>query len=88
MDHQISEDHGKELGTLDDAYDHAQKLIDKILGHVGSDDGKAWKVVVLSEKNNVQIIIPFPASSSLSPNAENQAICNISSLGTIRSNQT
>jgi hypothetical protein len=50
MDHQISEDHGKELGTLDDAYDHAQKLIGKILRHVGSADGKAWKVVVLSEK--------------------------------------
>jgi hypothetical protein len=48
MDRQISDDHGKKLGILDDAYDHAQKLINKILRHVGSDDGKVWKVVVLS----------------------------------------
>ena len=74
VDRQIADDHGKELSTLNDAYDHARKLIDKILCHVGSDDGKAWKVVVLSEKYNVQIIVPFPASNSLSPHAESKAI--------------
>ena len=66
VDRQIADDNGKELSTLNDAYDHARKLIDKILCHVGSDDGKAWKVVVLSEKYNVQIIVPFPAYHSLS----------------------
>ena len=66
VDRQLADEHGKELSTLNDAYDHARKLIDKILCHVGSDDGKAWKVVVLSEKYNVQIIVPFPAYYSLS----------------------
>jgi hypothetical protein len=73
VDRQIADDHGKELSTLNDAYDHARKLIDKILCHVGSDDGKAWKVVVLSEEYNVQIIVPFPASHSLFPHAERQS---------------
>ena len=70
MDRHIPDDHGKELGTLNDAYDHARKLIDKILCHLGSEDGKAWKVVALSEKYNVQIIVPFPASGLHSPHAE------------------
>ena len=74
VDRQIPDDHGKELSTLNDAYDHARKLIDKILCHVGSDDGKAWKVVVLSEEYNVQIIVPFPASHSLFAHAESKVI--------------
>ena len=73
VDRQIADDHGKELSTLNDAYDHARKLIDKILCHVGSDDGKAWKVVVLSEKYNVQIIVPFPAYYSLSRSRREQS---------------
>ena len=64
MDRHIPDDHGKELGTLNDAYDHARKLIDKILFHVGPDDVKAWKVVILSDKHNAQIIVPFPVSYS------------------------
>ena len=70
VDRQITDDHGKELSTLNDAYEHARKLIDKILCHLGPDHGKAWKVVALSEKFNVQIIVPFPASDLLSPHAE------------------
>ena len=70
VDRQITDDQGKELNTLNDAYDHARKLIDKILRHLGPDDGKAWKVVALSEKHNVQIIVPFPESYSFSPHAE------------------
>jgi len=70
VDRQITDDQGKELNTLNDAYDHARKLIDKILCHLGSEDGKAWKVVALSKKYNVQIIVPFPASDLLSPHAE------------------
>ena len=79
VDRQIADDHGKELSTLNDAYDHARKLIDKILCHVGSDDGKAWKVVVLSEKYNVQIIVPFPAYYSLSAHAESSKIRQVAS---------
>jgi hypothetical protein len=77
VDRQIADDNGKELSTLNDAYDHARKLIDKILCHVGSDDGKAWKVVASSEKHNVQIIVPFPAFDLLSLHAEqsNSANC-------------
>jgi hypothetical protein len=70
VDRQITDDQGKELNTLNDAYDHARKLIDKILCHLGSEDGKAWKVVALSEKYNVQIIVPFPESYSFSPHPE------------------
>ena len=70
VDRQITDGHGKELANLNDAYNHARKLIDKILCHLGSDDGKAWKVVALSEKYNVQIIVPFPTSDLLSPHAE------------------
>ena len=70
VDRQITDDQGKELNTLNDAYDHARKLIDKILCHLGSEDGKAWKVVALSEKYNVEIIIPFPPSDLLSSLAE------------------
>jgi hypothetical protein len=69
VDRQITDDHGKEFSTLNDAYDHAQKLIDKILCHLGSDDGKAWRVVASSEKHNVQIIVPFPAFDLLSIDA-------------------
>jgi Domain of unknown function (DUF6894) len=70
VDRQITDDHGKELSTLNEAYDHAQRLIDKILCHLGSDDGKAWRVVASSDKHNVQIIVPFPAFDSPSVHAE------------------
>lgn len=62
MDRHISDDHGKELGTLNDAYSHALKLIDKILLYVGPDNVRAWKVVITSDKH--EIIVPFPVSYS------------------------
>ena len=74
VDRQIADDHGKELSTLDDVYDHACKLIDKILCHLGSDDGKAWKVVASSENYDVQVNVPFPKIYSLSPHVESKAI--------------
>jgi len=70
VDRQITDDHGKELSTLNDAYEHARKLIDMILCHLGSDDGNAWNVDALSKKYNVQIIVPFPAFGLLSLDAE------------------
>jgi hypothetical protein len=45
-DANITDDFGKELDTLHDAYVHARKLIDKILFHVGHDDAEAYKVVL------------------------------------------
>jgi hypothetical protein len=62
-DSHIPDDAGKELDCLNDAYEHAWTLIDKILFHVGDDDAKAWKVVISNEEHDAQIIVPFPASS-------------------------
>ena len=62
MDRYIRDYSGKELATANEAYDHARNLIDKILFHVGSDDAKAWKVVISSDNHNAQIIVPFSES--------------------------
>jgi hypothetical protein len=58
----ISDDSGKELDTLYDAYVHARKLIDKILFRVGDDDAQAWKVVILNDTHDAQMIVPFSVS--------------------------
>ena len=34
----IPDDKGKNLDTLNEAYEHGRKLVDKILQHVGYDD--------------------------------------------------
>jgi hypothetical protein len=57
----IPDDSGKELKTLHDAYAHARKLIDKILLHVGH-DAEAWKVVILNDEHDAQMILPFSVS--------------------------
>src|SRR5262249_17737933 len=69
----ITDDTGKELGTLNDAYNYARKLIDKILLYVGSDDVNSWKVVIFSDNHNAQIVVPFPVSCSPTQ-SEGQAI--------------
>jgi hypothetical protein len=56
---------GKELSSLNDAYEYAGKLIDKILFHVGCDDKDAWKVVISSDKHNAQMIVPFAVFETL-----------------------
>lgn len=56
----IPDDIGNELDTLNDAYDRARKLIDKILFHVGHDDAEEWKVVISNDQHNAEIIVPFP----------------------------
>ncbi len=61
-DSHIPDDFGKELDTLHDAYMHARKLIDKILFRVGHDDAEAWKVVILNDEHDAQMIIPFSVS--------------------------
>ena len=62
----IPDDSGKELATLNDACEHARKLIHKILVHVGHDDLEAWKVIVLNDDHDAQMIIPFSASHAFS----------------------
>ena len=61
-DDHIPDDSGKELDTLHDAYVHARKLIDKILFRVGHDDAEAWKVVILNDQHDAQMIVPFSVS--------------------------
>jgi hypothetical protein len=65
-DAHIPDDTGKELATLNDAYEHARKLIHKILFHVGHDDAEAWKVVILNNEHDAQMIIPFSVSHAFS----------------------
>jgi hypothetical protein len=61
-DAHIPHDSGKELATLNDAYEHARKLIHKILFHVGHEDAEAWKVVILNDEHDAQMIVPFSVS--------------------------
>jgi hypothetical protein len=58
----IPDESGKELDTLNDAYEHARKLIHKILFHVGHEDAEAWTVVILNDQDDAQMIIPFSVS--------------------------
>jgi hypothetical protein len=60
----IPDDSGKELKTLHDAYAHARKLIDKIMLHVGHDDAEAWKVVILNDEHDAEMILPFSVSQT------------------------
>ena len=61
-DADIPDNNGKELDTLHDAYAHARKLIDKILLRVGHDDVETWKVVIVNNEHDAQMIIPFSVS--------------------------
>ncbi len=62
-DADIPDDTGKELDTLNDAFEHGRKLIHKILFHVGQDDADAWKLVILNDEQDAQMIIPFSVSN-------------------------
>jgi hypothetical protein len=63
-DANIPDDFGKELDTLHDAYLHARKLVDKILSRLGHNDAEAWKVVILNDAHDAQMIVPFSVSHS------------------------
>jgi hypothetical protein len=58
----ITDDSGKELDTLTDAYEHARVLIDKIVSCVGHEDTDVWKVVISNDENDAQMIVPFALS--------------------------
>jgi hypothetical protein len=58
----IPDNSGKELDSLTDAFEHARKIIDKILVHVGHDDAEAWKVVILNDDHDGEMIVPFAVS--------------------------
>ena len=65
-ENRIPDDRGKSFETLNDAYEHGRKLIDKILLHVGYDDAEEWKVIVSTDEDDAQLIIPFTVSYLLS----------------------
>ena len=71
-DANITDDFGKELDTLHDAYVDARKLIDKILFRVGHDDAEAWKVVILNDQHDAQMIVPFSVSHAFRVNCIGQ----------------
>jgi hypothetical protein len=62
----INDDRGKDFESLNGAYDYAQKLIGKILFHVGEDDADTWKIVISNDEDNTQMIIPLGVSDSMS----------------------
>ena len=62
----IPDERGKSFETLNDAYEHGRKLIDKIFLHVGYDDAEEWKVIVSTDEDDAQLIIPFTVSYLLS----------------------
>ena len=61
----IPDDSGKELKNLNDAHEHARKLIDKILFHVGPDNADLWKVVISNDEHDAQMIVPFAVSHAI-----------------------
>ncbi len=73
-DAHIPDDSGKQLATLNDAYEYARKLIHKILVHVGHDDAKAWKVVILNDEHDAQMIIPFSVSHTFRAQRQRERI--------------
>jgi len=58
----IPDEKGKDFYTLNEAYEHGRKLVDKILHHVGYDDANEWKVIVLNDEDDAQLVIPFSVS--------------------------
>jgi hypothetical protein len=64
-DEHIADHGGRDLDTLNDAYDCAIKLIDKILFHVGYDDADTWKVIISNDEHDAQMIVPFAVSDIL-----------------------
>src|SRR5215468_4543631 len=73
-DAHIPDDSGKELDTLNDAYMHARKLIDKVLFRVGHDDAEAWKVVISNNQHDAQMIIPFSPNDRIIPQVLDQIL--------------
>ena len=61
-DDEIPDESGKELATLNEAYEHARKLINGILFHVGHDGANSWKVVISNDHYDAQMIVPFAGS--------------------------
>jgi hypothetical protein len=64
-DSRLPDDDGKELASLNDAYEYGRKLIYQIMLHVGCEDAEAWNVIISSSEDGNQIIMPFYLSYRL-----------------------
>lgn len=61
-DSRIPDDSGKELNSLNDAYDHACKLIEKIWLYTDHDDSEEWNIIISNDEFNASLIVPIPFS--------------------------
>ena len=61
-DSDIPDDSGRELASLNDAYDHARKLIEKIWLYTGHEDSEEWNVIISNDEFNAALIVPFSFS--------------------------
>jgi hypothetical protein len=61
-DSDIPDDSGKELSSLNDAYDHARKLIEKIWLYAGHEDSEEWNVIISNDEFNASLVVPISFS--------------------------
>jgi hypothetical protein len=59
-DSRISDDSGKELSSLNDAFDHARGLVEKIWLYTSHDDTEEWNVTVSNDDFDALLIVPIP----------------------------
>jgi len=65
-DSHIPDDSGKELSSLNDAYEHARKLIEKILRYTGHEDSEEWNVIISNDDFSASLIVPIAFSYFIS----------------------
>ncbi len=62
-DSRIPDDRGKELSSLNDAYDHARKLIEKIWFYTGHEDpAEEWSIIISTDESNLSLVVPISFS--------------------------
>jgi len=59
-DSRISDERGKELSSLNDAYDHARRLVEKIWLYTSHEDTEEWNVTVSNDDFDALLIVPIP----------------------------
>jgi hypothetical protein len=59
-DSRISDERGKELISLNDACDHARRLVEKIWLYTSHEDTEEWNVTVSNDDFDALLIVPIP----------------------------
>jgi hypothetical protein len=59
-DSRISDERGKELSSLNDACDHARRLVEKIWLYTSHEDTEEWNVNVSNDDFDALLIVPIP----------------------------